>query len=327
MVQYGRPSRSSWKESVHSSFRRTVLGKAINCRKSYWNMAGIKFRIWKETKSWSDVGSTHQEVDLGEPTSFLDHVYLGYTQKTMWSKQKNTVDNYRTMFESRISAGGVEKLPFRQNLRISSWSYDMAGHAKKCVERYCELANKTTHQIYEVSTPLSMTPLQRRRNKICWRIVTSMLSNCSEMLVLGTYWTTWYSMVSSEIVSLGIGLRLGGLLALELWDLIVSVLANISHVSDRSGQPDSDDHKRHKSQKKIDVIKDIDSVPLNVQSARQEALLYVFEDNEAVIKMIINGRSPTMRHVSRTHRIALDCLFDRINLDFKIQIKYIDTKN
>ena len=29
----------------------------------------------------------------------------------------------------------------------------MAGHAKKCVERYCELANKTTHQLYKVSTP------------------------------------------------------------------------------------------------------------------------------------------------------------------------------
>ena len=34
-----------------------------------------------------------------------------------------------------------------------------------------------------------------------------------------------------------------------------------------------------------------------------------------------------MRHVSRTHRVALDWLFDRINLDPKIQIKHIDTKN
>ena len=34
-----------------------------------------------------------------------------------------------------------------------------------------------------------------------------------------------------------------------------------------------------------------------------------------------------MRHVSRTHRVALDWFFDRINLDTKIQIKYIDTKN
>ena len=29
----------------------------------------------------------------------------------------------------------------------------MQGHAKKCVERYCELANKTTQQLYKVSTP------------------------------------------------------------------------------------------------------------------------------------------------------------------------------
>ena len=94
-----------------------------------------------------------------------------------------------------------------------------------------------------------------------------------------------------------------------------------------SGNLESDDHKHHKSHNKIDVMKDIDLVPSNVQSANHEALLYVFEDNEAVIKMIIKGRSPTMRHVSRTHRVALDRLFDRINLDSKIQIKYIDTKN
>ena len=118
-----------------------------------------------------------------------------------------------------------------------------------------------------------------------------------------------------------------GLPALELWDLIVSVFGSVSHVSDRSGQPDNDVRKRHKSQENFDVMKDIDAVPSNVQSARQEALLYMFEDNEAVIKMIIKGRSPTMRHVSRTHRVALDWLFDRINLDSKIQIKYIDTKN
>ena len=131
----------------------------------------------------------------------------------------------------------------------------------------------------------------------------------------------------SEIISLDTGLRLDGLPALELWDLIVSVLGNVSRVSDRSGQPESDVHKLHKPRNKIDVMKDIDSVLSNVQSARQEALLYVFEDNEAVIKMIIKGRSPTMRHVSRTHRVALDWLFDRNNLDSKIQIKYIDTKN
>ena len=131
-----------------------------------------------------------------------------------------------------------------------------------------------------------------------------------------------HSSTESEIISLDTGLRLDGLLALELWDLIVSVSGNISHMSDRTGQPVNGKNKSHN---KIDVMQDIDSVPSNVQSARQEALLYVFEDNEAVIKMIMKGRSPTMRHVSRTHRVALDWLFDRINLDPKIQIKYIDT--
>ena len=124
-------------------------------------------------------------------------------------------------------------------------------------------------------------------------------------------------------ISLDTGLRLDGLLALELWDPIVSVLGNVSRISDRSGQPESDVLKRHKPHKKIDVMENIESVPSNVQSARREALLYVFGDNEAVIKMIIS----TMRHVSRSHRVAFHWLFDRTNLDSKIQIKYIDTKN
>ena len=59
------------------------------------------------------------------------------------------------MFESRMSAGGMGKLPCSGKLEanISSWSYDMEGHAKKCVERYCELANKTTQQQHKVATP------------------------------------------------------------------------------------------------------------------------------------------------------------------------------
>ena len=91
----------------------------------------------------------NKEADLGEPTYFMDHENLGCTQRHC-KISKDIVDNYRTMFESRISAGGIEKLPFPQNIRISSGSFDMAGHAKKCVERYCELANKTTQQLCKV---------------------------------------------------------------------------------------------------------------------------------------------------------------------------------
>ena len=364
----------------------------------------------------------NKEVDLGEPTSFLDHVYLGCTQRN-FEISKDIVDKNRTMFESRISAARLEKLPFPQNLRISSWSNDMAGHAKKCVERYCELANKTTQQLYKVSTPCiddhhfeeeemksvgelsntfsqivlkclylarigrcdilwSVNKLARsitKWTKACDKRLNRLISyihhtseykqychvgNTAKQCRLGLFQDSdfaknledfkstsggtlcifgsqtfvpisWmrkkqtavsHSSTESEIISLDTGLRLDGLPALELWDLNISV-GNVSRVSDRSGQPECDIHKHHKSHKKTDAMKDMDAVPSNVQSASREALLYVFEDNEAVIKMIMKGRSPTMRHVSRTHRVALDWLFDRINLDPKIQIKYIDTKN
>ena len=42
-------------------------------------------------------------VDLEEPTSFLDHVYLGCIQREC-EISKDIVDNHRSMFESRISA-------------------------------------------------------------------------------------------------------------------------------------------------------------------------------------------------------------------------------
>ena len=113
-----------------------------NLRKSCWNMDGRKFQIRNVSlfivkKDYSFLSGKKQnldpmwkvlnkEVDLGEPTSFLDHVHLDCTQRKC-EISKDFVDNYRTMFESRISAGGVEKSPFPQNLRVSSWSCDMEG--------------------------------------------------------------------------------------------------------------------------------------------------------------------------------------------------------
>ena len=52
-------------------------------------------------------------------------------------------------------------------------------------------------------------------------------------------------------------------------------------------------------------LTNIDHVPSSVTHSGSNAMLIVFEDNEAVIKMIVKGRSPTKRHVSRTDRVAL----------------------
>ena len=69
----------------------------------------------------------------------------------------------------------------------------------------------------------------------------------------------------------------------------------------------------------------IDFVPPNAHISSQRASPFIFEDNDAVLKIIIKSRNPTMRHVSRTQRVNLDSMLDRVNLDSGIQIKYVNT--
>ena len=90
-----------------------------NLRKSYWSTVGWRFPIvnacsytvkkgysylcmWM-TSNWLERNKNinpmwkvlDKEVDLGEPTSFLDHVYLGCIQRQC-EISKDIVDNYRT---------------------------------------------------------------------------------------------------------------------------------------------------------------------------------------------------------------------------------------
>ena len=212
------------------------------------------------------------------------------------------------------------KLLYSENLRISSWSYDVEGRAKKCVERYCELANMTTQQLYKVSTPCiddhHFKEEEMKSVGECFQVCSQIVLKCLYLARIGrpdipwsvnkfarsiTEWTkacdkrlnrlisyihhtseykqychvgntakqcrlglfqdsdfagdledskstsggtlcvfgshtfvpiSWmckkqnavsHSSTESEIISLDTGLRLDGLPALELWDLIVSV--------------------------------------------------------------------------------------------------------
>ena len=293
------------------------------------------------------------------------------------------------MFESRISAGATEKLPYLENVRISSWSYDMEGHAKKCVETYGELANKTTQQLYKVST-LCIDDHHFKEEE--WKSVGELSNVCSQIVLKCLYlarvgrpdilwsvnkfarsitkWTkacdkrlsrlishihhtceykqychvrntakqcklglfqdsdfagdledsqstsggtmcifgshtfvpiSWmckkqtsvsHSSTESEIISLDAGLRLDGIPALDVWDPIVTVLHGNTHQNDQVRRDPYKSPTRNKIHGKIDDLNNVDFISSNVNSSRQEALLYVFEDNEAVIKMIIEGKKP-----------------------------------
>ena len=141
-------------------------------------------------------------------------------------------------------------------------------------------------------------------------------------------------------VSLDAGSRMDGITALDLLDLVIEVLHSSSNQPKKSKDNvqgnlphDTPLRKQTKNQVKTPIqyndleLCNVDHVSSNVKSSQSGAMLYIFEENEAVIKMIIKGRSPTMRHVSRTHRVALDWLFDRYNLDPKIQIIHVDTEH
>ena len=91
-----------------------------------------------------------KEVDLWEPTSSHDHVNLGCTQRRC---------------EISKDTGKLHKYASWQTRRIN---------------------NSTQYLLHALTT----TPIQRRRIGIFWKIIKSMLTECSELLILGTYWPT-----------------------------------------------------------------------------------------------------------------------------------------
>ena len=71
---------------------------------------------------------------------------------------------------------------------------------------------------------------------------------------------------------------------------------------------------------------DIDYAPCTIPKSTGTGTCIIFEDNDAVIKQCVKGRSPAMRHVARTHRVDLDWLWERIREDPGVFIKFVGTK-
>ena len=184
-------------------FWKDCYGKG-NLRKSYCSTVGKRFPIgnvslyivkkdcficlcgwhqigWKGTKHWSDVESTQWRCRFGRTNIFPWSCVPGLHSKTMWNKQR-----YCGQVQSHV--------------REISYFFVVLLHWRACQEMCGTMlwASKqddstTLQSIYSMHR---WPPLQRRRIEIRGRIVKCMLSNCSEMLILGTNWKTWYSMVS-----------------------------------------------------------------------------------------------------------------------------------
>ena len=96
-------------------------------------------------------------------------------------------------FDAVMTSIGIKRSTFWCRCRYSL--RDMEGHVKKCVERFCELTNKTTQQLYKISTPcLDDHQFKEEELEYVGGVVKWMLSKFLEMSIFDTYWTIWYSM-------------------------------------------------------------------------------------------------------------------------------------
>jgi len=133
-----------------------------------------------------------------------------------------------------------------------------------------------------------------------------------------------HSTAEAEVISLDAGVRLEGLPALSLWSLVIDVFEPTS----RPEKPTelTLGERLALRRQSYDAFCSLDYVPPSLPICYGRATLFVLEDNDAVIKMIVKGRSPNLRHVGRAHRVDLDWLFDRLTKDPGVFVKWVGTK-
>ena len=109
----------------------------------------IRLPRHKWPKSWSNIE---------DPVVPLErHLYGHPSAGLSWERQ----------FEEASLELGWEKVPklaMCVRSKKTSVIYDMEGHARKCVERYCELANKKVEQLYKFQVLAWMIIISSRRN-------------------------------------------------------------------------------------------------------------------------------------------------------------------
>ena len=332
-------------------------------------------------------------------------------------------DNADTPTPTRRGAEKGPRMDKDENGKdINAWKYMMTGHAEQCVERYCELANKTIDQLKLVATPsiddhlldpedmtsqgelshvaarivlkaLYMARLNRvdvlqainilarnvtRWSKACDKrlhrlisyihhhkdfvqanwvgdppedcklalfveasfaddLVDSKSTSGAYLVLIGpnTFVTLcWFckkqgavshSSTEAEVIALEAATRMEGLPALMLWDNMLQVFSGKKTSDNAASKPDKAGGDPTRKRTVTQFLSNIDEVPKTVPEPCAKAILQLMEDNEAVIKMTIKGRSTKMRHVPRTHRVDLDWLFERIQKDPGVHIKYVNT--
>ena len=145
-------------------------------------MCGWLQNGWKEAEFGSYVEIDEKNVNIDEPTSFLDHVYLGGTQREC--KPNGASIETRMAKTSRTNISVV--------LRCG----------RTCSKMRCAIlwyGKQESGAIVKSFKSLPGWPsIQAGRTRISWRLVRSFITDSFKMLVLGTNWKTWHSVVGQQ---------------------------------------------------------------------------------------------------------------------------------
>ena len=164
-------------EIVRSSFSRTVMGKAIREvpirtrlgkssklemlirlnreRKDYSCLCmWMTWNGWEERKHWPDVEHTHERSWFGRADIIPWPCLFGLLTTRMPNNQRYCRQLQIYVWIQNLCRSNRTATLFWETWRKHFLMVPWCGRScKKCVERYCELANTTTQQLYKVSTP------------------------------------------------------------------------------------------------------------------------------------------------------------------------------
>ena len=105
-----------------------------------------------------------------------------------------------------------------------------------------------------------------------------------------------HSCTESEIISLDAGLRMDGQRVLDLWVVVIEVLRSSkstelpTHPAAGNCSRNHNSKLKHKGNRGVDQLSHVDYVTTDANYSQGESQLFIFEDNEAVIKVIVKGQ-------------------------------------
>jgi hypothetical protein len=127
-----------------------------------------------------------------------------------------------------------------------------------------------------------------------------------------------HSSTEAEVIALDAAMRMEGIPILMFWDQAIEVFSN------EKPKLQEDTLLAKPNKENLSELKDFAPPTL---AKPGKAKLLILEDNEAVIKITIQGRSPSLRYVGRTHRVVLDFVSECFRNDTGIAIRFVGTKN